>query len=769
MYVRSGPHRRQGRSLVVLLGAVGAAGLLGAGVFYLLLVRDLPDLRSVEDYRPSLTSRVFDRNGRLIGSFFEQRRQLTRLEAIPEHVIQAFVASEDSTFFEHTGLDYASILRAAWVNIRAGGEIRQGGSTITQQMVKGLLLSPERSFRRKIREMLLARRIEQRFSKQEILYLYLNQIYFGRGAYGIGEAARTYFAKPVGDLTPSEGALLAGLPKAPSRFSPYSNPDAAETRRLYVLERMFADRFLDRETYEAARAKRPELRTPPERENFEPALYFTEEVRRYLFNELGGDTVLGGGLVIETTLDIDLQRAATAAVRRGLHDHDRRQGYRGPVRRVPIVSVDEELHRLAKENALELPAPPSEVASAEEGTDGDLETAADAGVEPSVLDLPDDRPYLGVVLDVDPQAKTAEIGFAPWLHGVVHLEDVRWAREPDPSERSKPVKKIEQVFEIGDVAHFVRIGLDPVETDDSGLVPGPAYELRVNLHQDAVVQGALLSFEVETGDVLAMVGGSDFRKSEFNRVTQARRQPGSAFKPLIYGAALERGYTPVSILWDRPVVYVDKESGFTWRPQNYGRAFYGPIPMRTALARSVNNATVHLFRDVGVDFVIEYARRLGLESSLNRDLSLALGSSSVSLLELTRAYAVFPSGGRRVTPIFIRRVTAPDGTVLLEDVPLGNVQEKLAARDEGDAFFGIDIAADATDENGDGEIPEAIDPDQLISPEEAYLITSLLRAVVTDPRGTGWRLRALKRPSPPRPGPPTTRETPGSWASPPAS
>jgi penicillin-binding protein 1A len=301
------------RGLKILLAAIGLLGVAGIGAalaFYFAILRDLPDLRSVSDFRPPLASFVFDREDRLIGEFFSERRRLTPLEAVPRHVVDAFVAGEDSAFFEHTGIDYASILRAAWVNLRAGGEIVQGGSTITQQMVKGLLLSPERRLRRKLREMILARRIEQRFSKHEILYLYLNQIYFGHGAYGIGEAARRYFGKVVGDLSVSEGALLAGMPKAPSRYSPYVDPEQAERRRHYVLSRMLKDEFIDSEIYAVSLAEVPALVGASPGDEFQAAEYFTEELRRYLFEELGSDQVLRGGLIIETTLDLDLQRHA---------------------------------------------------------------------------------------------------------------------------------------------------------------------------------------------------------------------------------------------------------------------------------------------------------------------------------------------------------------------------------------------------------------------------------------------------------------------------
>jgi penicillin-binding protein 1A len=760
------------RRLLAAVGLLAGGAVFGWLAFYLAFVRDLPDLRSVSDYQPPLASRVYDRNGRLIGEFFTERRRLTPLAEVPRHVIDAFVSGEDSSFFEHTGIDYASILRAAWVNLRAGGEFVQGGSTITQQMVKGLLLSPERKLRRKVREMILARRIEERFSKEEILYLYLNQIYFGHGAYGIGEAAHTYFGKAVADLSVSEGAQLAGLPKAPSRYSPFANPEQAERRRLYVLGRMLADERIDAETYERAVAEVPTLRKETDSEAIAAAAYFTEEVRRFLFDELGGEMTLRGGLVIDTTLDASLQSAAQQAVRQGLIDLDRRQGYRGHVRKTPRSAIPAEIERLARENDLLPPEPEAEASDADaevpeaeveppEAEDAPPPTGA-AGVAsseaeaPAVPEVPADRVLLGVVTDVDTEAQVARVAFAPGVEGVVHLEDVAWARKPDPDSAPRPVKSIDRIFAQGDVARFRRLPPEPAEERDGA--PQEPELVRLGLEQEPLVQGALLSIDVASGDVLALVGGFDFDKSQFDRVTQARRQPGSAFKPLIYGAALARGYTPVSILYDRPVVYVDETSGFVWRPRNYGRSFYGPITLREALVRSVNNATVHLFRDVGVDFVMNYARRIGIESPLNRDLSLALGSSGVSLLELTRAYATFPAGGRRVTPIYIRRVTDREGQVLFENVPLGDAPPAEPG-DGSDELADVDVAAAEGDRNG--EPPETADPDQLIPPEQAYLATALLRAVVTDPHGTGWRLRALKRPVAGKTG--TTNDQGDAW------
>lgn len=720
------------RVLVALLALAAVGAAAGALAIYVLLIRDLPDFRTLGDYRPPVVSEVFDREGRLVGEFYTQKRRIVPIDEIPRHVQLSFVAAEDGSFFEHEGIDYASIVRAAIANFRQGG-IAQGASTITQQMVKSLLLSPERTYERKMREMILARRIESKFSKDEILFLYLNQIYFGHGAWGIGQAARTYFGKAAQDLTVSEAALLAGLVQRPSAYDPLRNPESAENRRRYVLGRMRADGYIDEPTYQAQLADPPELKSHPDEEGIEASRYFTEEVRRYLFERLDPELVLNGGLQIETTLDVDLQKAAREAVRTGLIAHDRRRGYRGPLRRVAADEIEAELLRLG------------------EATD------------PETGELPFETPIEGVVLSVDAEAQTARVGFAPNVFAEIPLEEVEWAREADLDSRPRSVRDIASVFRVGDVAQFMQLGEPDAApspepeseqeqaTSAGGDAEGDAVDdageriaentleepeprvIDVELWQEPLAEGALLSIDNKSGDVLALIGGYDFGRSEFDRAVQAARQPGSAFKPFIYGAALTRGFTPVSIVVDRPVVYTDPVSGFVWAPRNYGRRFYGPMTMRDALKKSINNATVHLFRDLGVRYVIDYARRLGIQSPLSSDLSLALGSSSVTLLELTRAYAVYPSGGTRVVPRFIERVLDRDGQELLADAPLGPVPPPVLKplRAEGEV---------AEESYPDSEI---MPTQQLISPADAYLMSDLLRAVVTE--GTGQRLRRLGR------------------------
>ncbi|MGB0619486.1 MAG: penicillin-binding protein 1A [Myxococcota bacterium] len=737
-------------ALVMLVVGTAGAAIGGLGI-YLWLVRDLPDFHSLDDYDPPVVSEVYDRNGHLIGEFYTEKRRLVPIDEIPRHVQLAFVAAEDGAFFEHEGIDLVAIARAAINNLLAQ-RITGGASTITQQMVKGLLLSPERTYTRKMKEIILSRQIEQNFTKDEILYLYLNQIYFGGGAYGVGQAARTYFGKDAQSLTVSEAALLAGLVQRPSAYDPRRNFEAADNRRRYVIGRMLDDGHITREIYDREIDLTPVIQRHPDLENFGIAGHFTEEVRRLLFERLEGDLVLNAGLRIETTLDIELQRAASDAVREGLIAHDRRRGYRGPVRQIDLAAegaLAAELERLARENEDEytqtevLPAVSADapVAVAVEVAEAD---EAPAKPEPQIAySMDEGAKLLGIVVEVDAEAKIARIELGRGIVGVASLDDVDWAKKPDPKKRPRAVKEITSIFRVGDVARFLRIPGDAAQMGSRTTDPAQAVEdalaapedlARLDLWQEPEAEGALLSMENETGDVIAMIGGYDFERSEFNRAVQAQRQPGSAFKPFIYGAALTRGFTPVSTLIDRPVVYTDPISGFVWAPRNYGRKFYGPMTMRDALKKSVNNATVHLFRDLGVRYVIDYARRFGIQAPLSSDLSLALGSSSMTLLELTRAYAVYPRGGTRVIPRFIRSVTDAEGHTLLGDVPLGEIPPPVLRTLAGPN------QEPATESYPDSEILPTM---QIITPADAYLMSDLLHAVVLE--GTGRRLKALGR------------------------
>ena len=543
-------------SLVGLMLFATAAAALGC-FSYFYFASDLPSIENLKTYSPPGVTRFFSDHGEVIGEFFSERREVISLDRMPPHLVQAFVASEDNRFFHHRGIDYLAILRALIRNIFSG-EIVQGGSTITQQVVKSLLLSPEKRFSRKFREAILAYRIERYLSKEEILHLYLNQIYLGHGAYGVAAASEIYFGKPVEELTLAESAMLAGLPQAPSKTSPDAHPEQAKKRQSYVLNRMVEEGFISEKDLKDA------LKFPVEtvrRQNpfYEKAPYFVEYVRRYVEDKYGKEALYREGLQVFTTLDLETQHLAAGALESGLREIEKRQKY--------------------------------------------------------------------------------------------------------PATESSPL------------------------------------------------EGALITIDLETGYIKAMVGGRNFKRSQFNRVTQARRQTGSAFKPIVYAAALDKGYTPATLIVDSPLVF--RWGNQTWKPRNFDGRFGGPITLRNALTRSVNTVTVRIAQDIGVEYIREYANHLGISSSLHNNLSMALGSSSLSLLELTRAYAVFANQGRGLRPIGIKKILDRNGNLLEENPPL---------------FSRRDTAEE----------------DQLISPQTAYLMTRLLEGVVQ--YGTGWRARALGRP-----------------------
>lgn len=534
-----------------VLFLLGSLGMVGAVYYY---GNDLPirlDLAS--NYQPPVVSTVYDVQGRPIGEFYHQRRVVVALDRIPSHVIQAFLAAEDARFFKHKGVDGFAILRALLANLRKG-EMREGGSTLTQQLVRGFFLTPERTLKRKIREVILAFRLERNHTKEEILYLYLNQVYFGHGNYGIEAATRDYFGKGVEDLNLVEAALLAGLPRSPSRNSPYRDFFAAMERQRYVLKRMYEERFITEATYQDA-LRTPIRLNPAPLLNSQIAPHFVEYVRQTIGDRYGFDPLLQGGLQIYTSLDTSLQMAARKAVREGLD----------AVR--------------------------------------------------------------------------------------VRIKRKTGSGEPGRNE----------------------------------------------------VEGALLAIDPRSGSIRALIGGYDFALSQYNRAMQARRQPGSAFKPIIYSAALEGGLSELSVIRDGPLIFRMAPGKF-WRPQNYQNRFFGPVTLRSALAHSLNSVAVRLVERVGLQKVIQHARKLGIESPLDENLSLALGSSSISLIELVRAYSVFANGGQLVEPIFITKVTDREGKVLEENGP--NLK-------------------------------------QVLSPEIAYVVTDMLKNVVQS--GTGRAAARLGR------------------------
>ncbi|WP_207680025.1 penicillin-binding protein 1A [Desulfonema magnum] len=526
-----------------------SGGLIATGV-YLHISEELPKVSSLKDYRPPLATMVYSDDNRKIAEFYKERRFVIPLSKMPKILIQAFIAAEDSRFFTHRGVDYLGIIRAFFKNIEAG-TIVQGGSTITQQVVKPFLSASGRSYKRKLKEALLAYRIEKTFTKEDILFLYLNQIYLGYGAYGVEAAAENYFGKSAKDMNLAECAILAGLPKAPSEYSPFKEMEKAKARQRYVLRQMVIKGYIT--DAQAGEAMKTDIHIKPRRNWYmETVPCYSEHIRRYIEDKFGPEILYTGGLKIYTTVNIEMQKAALAEVENGLKSLEKRQRYTG---------------------------------------------------------------------------------------------------------KTKP-------------------------------------------------QATLVCIESETGHVKVMAGGRDFKKSQLNRVAQSRRQPGSAFKPIIYAAALDKGYTPVSMINDSDVTYWNKETKKAWRPSNYDKKYYGPIRLRRALALSRNIPAVKLLNAVGIDYARNYARKLGITSDLNKGLSLALGASGVSLLELVTAYSVFTNLGDLVPPVFIRKIIDRDGNEIQEP----NLRTE-----------------------------------KVIEASTAYIMTNLLESVVK--RGTGRRALALGRPA----------------------
>jgi penicillin-binding protein 1A len=699
------------RRILVWTARLVAAGLvLGlAATFsiYWYYARDLPGFETLADYRPLQTTRLVTAEGEPVGELFLERRTVVPLDAMPALLPKAFIAAEDERFYDHEGLDYVGIVRALVRNVQAGG-VREGASTITQQVVKTFLLSPERRYSRKFREMILARRLEQNLTKDEILYLYLNQIYFGHGRHGVQEAARYYFDKDVGDLDLAEIATLAALPRAPNLYSPRRNLHRARGRRGYVLRRMVDAGFLDAAlAEEAAEAPLEVVPLPPAR----PGAWYVEEVRRLLEPRLGSDVLLGGGLVIEVAMDPSAQAGAEAALGRTLRDIDKRQGWRGALTRLDGIARAAVTQRYDELVAFR----------AGRGLEGpwafDLVDVVgwqqdDEAPPPVRLVVPEpERVVAGIVTAVADRAATVDLG------GVVArltLQEMRWARPFSPEEQTAAPRRVGEVLSEGDVV-LVRLG-EAAEAEAEGR---PV--LAATLEQHPLVEGALVAVDPETRGVVALVGGYDMARSHFNRATQARRQPGSAFKPFVYGAALETGrYTAATPVLDAPEIFRDPWTGDVWRPQNVDGRFDGDIPLRASLARSKNVVSVRMTDDMGVDAVIDFATRAGIRSRMPRFLPLALGSGEVTPLELTNAYATLAAGGVRDEPVLVFSVRDAEGRTLFEHVPA---------------------------------------PEQTMSPEVAYVLTDLLTAVLTE--GTGRSLDRLDRPAAGKTG--TTDDRRDAW------
>lgn len=783
----SGPRRVYNfitmKKLLIAVAVMFVFGLVSVFAVVKYVKSTLPSMTTLEDYQPLLVSKVFDRNGKMIGEFYRERRQLIAYKDIPKDLINAFLAAEDDSFFKHGGINYLAILRAQLANIKAGATV-QGGSTITQQVAKTLMLSNERTILRKIKDVLLAIDMEEHLSKEDILFLYLNQIYFGQSAHGIAMAAETYFRKPVKDLKLEEIAILAGLPKAPSAYSPVTNPVRAKERQVYVLNRMAEVGFITKEAAKQAIAQPVKVFMREKYENFAP--FYLETLRQILVDQLGEDMVLDKGIRIYTSLDIDKQKAAQDSLVAGLKELDRRQGFRGAAKNTTDPKeVGEFL--MKTRNKLISDLTPERIIY----PDGRFKDHGPLNIEydvrknglPFYMKLGDTVP--AIVSKVDDELGLVYLRSAE-VEGIIDIETMQWARRPDTNKRYDldTIKKPSQALKMGDIVQvkisgdkFVSARLQKIlSPNKKSKTPSPAAPdlskyIAMELDQEPVAEASLLSIDQQNQDVLAMVGGYSFEKSKYNRALQAARQTGSSFKSIVYASALDRGYTPSTPIMDAPIVYEEKEDNEgqedvkTWKPANHSKSFGGDIIFRNALVQSLNVPSVKIIEDIGVDWSSQYARRLGIFSPLNLDFTLVLGTSSVTLYEMTTVFSEFGRLGKRTRPVVIHRVEDAKGQKILDQVTLdakfkkevGDLDTQFEERRKA-YLESLSASTTNPEENSDNNPPAPKDkkptvdsqiffqdPDQLIKPTTAYLITSLLKGVVDDRRGTGGRAKALGR------------------------
>ncbi|KYG99802.1 penicillin-binding protein 1A [Bradyrhizobium sp. DOA1] len=702
------------RLLVRFMGFLFAAGtvvfLVGVGAVAGLIwhfSKDLPDYSQLQDYEPPVMTRVHAVDGSLVGEYAKERRLYLPIQAVPKLVINAFLAAEDKNFYEHGGIDYTGMARAGLVYIQNYGSNRrpQGASTITQQVAKNFLLTNEVSFARKIKEALLAMRIEKTYSKDKILELYLNEIYLGLGAYGIAAASLVYFDKSVNELTVAEASYLAALPKMPATLHPVRNRDRAIERRNYVIDRLVENGWVKQAEADKARKEPLAVTSRSNGAHTFAGEYFAEEVRRDIFERYGEKKLYEGGLSVRTTLDPKIQVMARKAMVAGLVNYDEQQGYRGAISKLDI--------------------------------------SGDWGVRlAEIKSLSDISPWrMAVVLETSDQS--ARIGFQPGRElggavskqretGIVTVDGVRWARALQGGTRGKTPGAVSQVLQPGDVIYA-----DPLYKD------GHPVEGQYRLRQIPEVSGAMVAMDPWTGRVLAMVGGFSFDQSQFNRATQAYRQPGSSFKPIVYSAALDNGYTPSTVVLDAPIEIDQGQGAGVWRPENFSSGkFQGPVTLRNALRQSLNTVTVRLAQDIGMPLIGEYSRRFGVYDELPNYLSYALGAGETTAMRMVTAYSMLANGGRRVKPTLIDRIQDRYGHTIFK-------HDQRECR-----------GCDAPGGWKNQPEPQLIDRrEQVLDPMTAYQITELMEGVVQS--GTATVIKEVGKPVAGKTG--TTNEAKDAW------
>jgi len=669
-------------SVVVLLALTAAGGALYAFWHF---GRGLPDYHQLAHYEPPITTRVYGGDGRLVAEYAVEKRAFVPLPAIPNRVKEAFLSAEDKAFYEHAGVDPMGIARAVLINLRnkgMGADRRPvGASTITQQVAKNFLLTNEVSIERKAKEAILAFRIERAFTKDHILELYLNEIYLGMGNYGVAAAALNYFNKALDQLTIAEAAYLAALPKAPNNYHPVRHYAAAKERRDWVIGRMLEDGKITRAEHDAALAEPLAMRKRDDTQMIVGADYFAEDIRRDIVARYGENILYKGGLVVRSTVDAELQAHASKVLREGLMSYDRRHGWRGPVARIQAGQGWQQ--RLAA-----VPFP--------------------NGGEPW---------QLAVVLSVSDQA--AAIGLNGNRTGTIPWNEIKWARPWLKDQHFGPMpRKAGDVLQPGDVVMVEEVA----KGEDSKAYAANSFALR----QIPKVEGALVAMDPHTGRVLAMVGGWSYSKSQFNRATQALRQPGSAYKPFIYLTALEHGYTPSSLVLDAPIALPQGPGLPLWRPKNYGGDFLGPTTLRVGIEKSRNLMTVRLAQAVGMKTIADYSQRFGIYDSLPNQLAFALGAGETTVLRLTAAYGMLVNGGKKITPTLVDRIQDRQGKTIF-------VHDKRFC----DGCWPVQYS--------DQDMPRLPDiREQIVDPVSAYQMVSIMEGVVQ--RGTGRSIAAVGKP-----------------------
>ena len=645
------------KKIIKLTIAIFTLGLLFVFSTLWYFSSDLPDYKILANYKPPVSSRVHSGEGQLIAEYALQKRLFIPYDSIPDKVIYSFLSAEDKNFFSHPGIDAKSITRAIIKNLKNyfSEKRLEGASTITQQVAKNFLLTSEVSFKRKIKEAILAFRIERAYSKERIMELYLNQIYLGIGTYGVAAASLEYFDKSVNDLSYEEAALLAALPRAPSKYNPFKSIERAKARRNIVLKNLYDNSYIDSIEYKELKNK--EIKTKKRKiELLEEANFYSEEVRRIISDSYGFDDLYKGGLSIRTPLNSNYQIEALKALREGLEEYDRRHGWRGPITNIDTAEWQNNIQQLTPDKSLNW--------------------------------------KLAKVIDVN--KLTLKIEIEDKEIGFIDFANINWTRK----------KSFEDFLKLNDIIYVSKIKKN-----------------KWNLKQLPKINGAIVVMDPYTGRVLAMVGGFSFKLSEFNRATQAKRQPGSAFKPIVYAAALENGFTPSTLILDAPFVMDQGEGLKTWKPENYGKKFYGPSTLRTGLEKSRNLMTVRVAQKVGFDQISKITKDFGIYDAIPELLSVSLGAAETTLIQLTNAYCTFVNGGKKVIPIFIDRIQDRRGKTIF------NADKRKCIGCKEISYL-------------EDEIPIIQDNrKQIISSETAYQITSMLEGVIK--RGTGRKLKNL--------------------------